>query len=218
MNRNVFRTVALGVVAATLVCASSVVEASFLFVDDANAIGGIAANFAQYTFGNEFVVGDKNIVVTSVAYADLGTPGLVDSHQVGIWDLSQTLLGSVTVPSGSGATINGFKYATLGTPLTLLAGQTYILSGDTGGTAPVTSDQYRYGTSFTSGSGISSILGRIQSSVGAGFVYPSATSVTTGEVWGTVNMAYTVVPEPATFTLLVTGLVGLLAYAWRKRK
>ena len=26
------------------------------------------------------------------------------------------------------------------------------------------------------------------------------------------------VPEPSTFALLATGLIGLLAYAWRKRK
>ena len=47
-------------------------------------------------------------------------------------------------------------------------------------------------------------------------------------VWlDTVNCSYgnvdslrltATVPEPATVTLLVTGLIGLLAYAWRKRK
>ncbi|MCX5653889.1 MAG: PEP-CTERM sorting domain-containing protein, partial [Planctomycetota bacterium] len=32
------------------------------------------------------------------------------------------------------------------------------------------------------------------------------------------NMTVDVVPEPGTLLLLVTGLLGLLAYAWRKRK
>jgi hypothetical protein len=32
------------------------------------------------------------------------------------------------------------------------------------------------------------------------------------------NFAVTSVPEPSTLMLLVTGLIGLLAYAWRKRK
>ena len=30
--------------------------------------------------------------------------------------------------------------------------------------------------------------------------------------------ANTLIPEPATIVLLITGLIGLLAYAWRKRK
>ena len=44
-------------------------------------------------------------------------------------------------------------------------------------------------------------------------------------VWGTNNatqypetFVLTPVPEPSTILLTVTGLAGLLAYAWRKRK
>ena len=32
------------------------------------------------------------------------------------------------------------------------------------------------------------------------------------------NFSVTGVPEPSTLGLLITGLLGLLAYAWRKRK
>ena len=41
------------------------------------------------------------------------------------------------------------------------------------------------------------------------------------EVWDRVVIAegaYPVVPEPSTVVLLTTGLIGLLAYAWRKRR
>jgi len=38
-------------------------------------------------------------------------------------------------------------------------------------------------------------------------------------VYGSLdNISYSSVPEPSTVVLLMTGLVGLLAYAWRKRK
>lgn len=32
------------------------------------------------------------------------------------------------------------------------------------------------------------------------------------------DLSYMAAPEPSTIALLVTGLLGLLAYAWRKRK
>ena len=35
---------------------------------------------------------------------------------------------------------------------------------------------------------------------------------------GYVGVAYYLVPEPSTLALLATGLIGLLCYAWRKRK
>ena len=47
-----------------------------------------------------------------------------------------------------------------------------------------------------------------------------ATSLAAGN--GEANWAYVKlnapIPEPGTLTLLVTGLIGLLCYAWRKRK
>jgi hypothetical protein len=38
------------------------------------------------------------------------------------------------------------------------------------------------------------------------------------EVFGRVHLSYNAVPEPSTVLLACSGLVGLLAYAWRKRK
>ena len=39
-------------------------------------------------------------------------------------------------------------------------------------------------------------------------------------VWAVVdhNSQFAVIPEPGTLALLAAGLLGLLAYAWRKRK
>jgi hypothetical protein len=38
------------------------------------------------------------------------------------------------------------------------------------------------------------------------------------EITGRVSLIYGAVPEPGAVTLLATGLIGLLAYAWRKRR
>lgn len=51
---------------------------------------------------------------------------------------------------------------------------------------------------------------RFHTQAGAGF------NAETGV--GTVGLSYASVPEPSTVVLMVMGLFGLLAYAWRKRK
>jgi hypothetical protein len=52
-------------------------------------------------------------------------------------------------------------------------------------------------------------------SLESGFEYAGATG---GSTFGIDSVALRAVPEPTTIVLLGTGLLGLLAYAWRKRK
>lgn len=57
---------------------------------------------------------------------------------------------------------------------------------------------------------------------GVNYIGIGDTRVTSGSFnssrWDNVSVSSTTVPEPCTISLLAAGLVGLLAYAWRKRK
>ncbi len=72
----------------------------------------------SFTLGNE-------INVTALGFYDNQLNGLTDSHQVGIWDVSGTLLVSGTVSSGTiSPLISQFRYTTT------LSGTTDLLPGD----------------------------------------------------------------------------------------
>ena len=177
---------------------SSFVKAELLYSEDADNIcspGGALDNYSQYTLGNIFTVGSDDLLVTKLGYADLSNgDGLIDNHQVGIWNMDGTLLGSVMVPSGTSATnYNDFRYVPLANGITLNANTSYIIAGDTAGANSVANDLYRHGTSYTQGIGIANHLGRVQAAKGAGFVFPDSTPITS-EAWGLVNMEYSTVP------------------------
>ncbi|MEJ2494713.1 MAG: FlgD immunoglobulin-like domain containing protein [Ignavibacteriaceae bacterium] len=77
--------------------------------------------------GWSFTVGAVNITVESLGLYDSGDDGLSESHQVGIWTSSGTLLSSTTIPVGTGATLSsGYRYSSI-TPIVLSAGQTYVI-------------------------------------------------------------------------------------------
>jgi len=229
MNR-LIKTSALCVAATvmTVICVTNVAKASFLIETDAATVGGQKPGefgpeyewgFGNYTFGIEFTVGDKDIVVTKLGYADLNYhdytqsgDGLTDSHAVGIWNNNGSHLASLTVPAGTETTLaNGYRYASLTNALTLEAGHTYTLGGNTTGT----NDLYSFGRSYSAGTGIS-IIGRRQNA-GTTLTYPTD-GIVSNEVWGSANLQYTTIPEPGTLLLLMVGVCGILAYAWRKQK
>ena len=78
------------------------------------------------TFGWSFTA-NSDINVVDLGVFDDSQNGLTDSHQVGIWDSSGTLLVSATVPSGTGATLDD-QFRTVSVSSTeLLAGQKYFI-------------------------------------------------------------------------------------------
>lgn len=85
----------------------------------------------DYTFGYRFSV--STTTIGSLGIFDYGKNGLSQSHEVGLWNSSGTLLDSVTVPAGTAGTlvesqntVDGWRFSTLSSPVELAAGD-YVL-------------------------------------------------------------------------------------------
>jgi hypothetical protein len=61
-------------------------------------------------------------------------------------------------------------------------------------------------------------IGALDPNVGKSLVVQFEQAGSINLVCDNMRMSSAVVPEPGTLALLATGLIGLLAYAWRKRK
>ncbi len=80
------------------------------------------------SIGWSFSVGNKDVELDALGIYDDGMDGMVDAHAVGIWTNGGTLLAQTTVPSGTAGTLVGsYRYTALPTPITLTAGQTYVI-------------------------------------------------------------------------------------------
>ncbi|MCK5379776.1 MAG: DUF4082 domain-containing protein [Acidobacteria bacterium] len=128
------------------------------------------------------VIGWRFTVNASLEISDLGvwnadqTGGIESTHQVGIWDGSQTLVASVTV-DGTGTVVGDWIYAAI-TPVTLMPGQTYTIgasyaSGD--------DDWYISSASSMSTHADMTWTGSVYpEAIDMGFVYPSSDSASYG--------------------------------------
>jgi len=185
------------------------------------------------TMGFSFTVGSQNIEVSALGYYDgpnsdaanvAGyTPdGLLNAHQVGIFDSAGNIVSGldVTVPSGTSGTVVGeYRYVTLTTPVILEAGESYTIGGQV-----TTTDLTTSGDVFRDNSGGSFTVSSLDVAVAANnlaysgppenpnfadgvFQAPNAIS----DGYGAGNFLYSVVavPEPSTYALMGIGL-GLL--------
>ena len=167
------------------------------------------------TFGWSFTT-NSDINVVDLGVFDDSQNGLTDSHQVGIWDSSGTLLVSTTVPSGTGATLDD-QFRTVGVSSTeLFAGQKYfigtlyttfddplLLQGDASNFATASQITYDNAT-FALGTTLkdpTTVASPPPAFFGPTFEFEAVSSP---------------VPEPGSFVLLGTGLLGF-AGVLRKR-
>ncbi len=115
-----------------IVCGASGAEAAP--VPAVQTASGSSANWRNVIGANQsasvgwsFSVGAWNVEVDALGIYDDGLDGMVDAHAVGLWTSGGTLLAQATVPSGTGGTLVGsYRYTSIA-PITLTAGQTYVV-------------------------------------------------------------------------------------------
>ncbi len=190
------------------------------------------------TVGLTFNVGASNLLVTALGFYDgpnssaanvFGyTPdGLLESHDVGIFDSSGTLLTSITIPTTGTTLLGEFRYLTLSTSITLTAGQNYTIAAqiptingdvfrnnDTTGASPFTlGSGLTLDTSGTDGINPRAFSGPPTNPSYTDGVFQATNGEGAGYAAG--NFQYTVVPEPSTNIALISGLALL---ALRRRR
>ena len=107
---------------------------------------GYNTNLSQNSFnglvGGQFTVGNSPVTVTHLGYyaptnqyTDATDCNLTGSHRVGIFNAAgTTLLGYVTVPSGTSPVVNGYIWVPLQPALVLSNNTQYLLAAEVSGT------------------------------------------------------------------------------------
>jgi hypothetical protein len=162
-----------------------------------------------WTLGWRFTA-DAGTEVTALGVFDADGDGLASSHLVGLWDDLNTLIASVTVSAGD-LLIDGFRYADISS-VVLSAGVTYtVAAADLGG-----GDPYYLESTISTPSFISFQTAAFREGTGLGF--PGDDTPVNGYFGANllVSQGTSIVPEPATWALLIGGF-AIAGSALRRR-
>jgi hypothetical protein len=160
-------------------------------------------NGLGYSLGYSFTA-TNSVTIDELGYFDEGT--LQESHTVGIYDSASNLLASATI---TGGTLTGFfDYVSIA-PLTLTAGNTYQIMGNSGFIDP-----YAYNpVDFSTASGIT--FNNDQYTPGNTLAFGLNFEGVTG-FFGPNFLETAPTPEPGTLALFGTGLFGMVGMIRRK--
>jgi hypothetical protein len=183
-------------------------------------VGNYAVYNKDESLGEVFTV-NQNITVDYLGYFFDSTTGMSDSHPVVIYDAGGNPLASTIITSASPTDVQGnFKFNDI-TPITLIAGNIYVLDGASG-----VIDPHAWGDSgFTTYAPITILGGNTITNLGtsADFSGLDPTYVAFDGIWG-ADFGYgeppppppPTTPEPTSFLLLGSGLAGLAGLIKRK--
>src|SRR5580704_4245529 len=159
--------------------------------------------------GIAFTVGGSNIAVDALGFYDV--TGSTETETVGLYDSSKTLLTSLVVTGSA----TGYVFESLATPVTLTAGDKYVVNDFTGENGwlysnpnpPVTASQI-------------SVSGTPAFYVyGSSFAYPTQPGPENGYYGPNFEIAGATspVPEPSSVILLGGCLFSVIAFRRKKR-
>jgi MYXO-CTERM domain-containing protein len=155
----------------------------------------------------------SDINVVSLGVWDESGDGLPADVDVGLWTDGGTLLGSVTVGSGTSRPLDdGFRYQDLLTAIPLATSQFYRV----GSSANVGGIDYRGRVTVVSDPAIAYDKGYYASSSNS-LTFPSTAAGTSGYFFGG-NFQFEAVPEPAVPEPAGLALVGLAALTLRRKR
>jgi hypothetical protein len=201
----------------------SLALAALLFVSQGHCRAGVAltAFSGHSTFGSfdntNQTIGWQFSTSTTIDVTHLGfwdaSPGnpLGQTHQVGLWTGTGTLLASTTVLTTSALT-GDFRYESIA-PVTLGPG-TYLIGAEI--KAPFLDFYATFATSITTAPEITH-LGDARNASGGGFSSPGIVTTNEGRFGPNFQFNVNSVPEPGSLTLLGLGSMSFAAYALRRR-
>lgn len=199
------------VVAVFCLCAGSASAGAIITNVDAGASGVQQFTVNNY-HGYEFTLSTAT-TITTLGWYDVGADGLAGPTPVGLWDISQNLLASVTVASGTtDALVNGFRMHDLLSPVTIQPG-TYVLAGGTQG-----SDAYLVSNSNFTFITFDSRITWVQERWASGNSPTFPINTTPVFALFGPNAAFdSEVPEPSSIGTVMLGIAGLVAWGRRNK-
>ncbi len=184
-----------------------------------------AVNFYGNSYGTPQTAGDiftptVNLIVSSLGFFDYQQDGLGESHEVGIFDNTGTLLTSAVVAAGTASPLVGeFRYTNI-MPLTLYAGETYTMAALVTTQADVLGYANVSGIQVNANISLGAHPGRYIFTSGPNLEFPTQITGCCGEFYVIPNfelaIAPAAVPEPNVLTLFGLGAIVLIAYRWRR--
>ncbi len=164
-----------------------------------------------FTVGYAFTVGNSSLSAVTLGVRDWIGNGTLDFHDVGLWDSDQNLLASVMISPG--ASSNGWRFASLTTPVLLSAGESYVLGATWNGSDPIGISRTFEGAAPTYNPTVTFDTVLYDDSL-TGLTFPTLQEgpAYLGEFGPNMEFEIVSTPEPSVCLLFLSGLILIVAY------